>query len=214
MATDLRRTALATVLTLALAAPGGGDVIDRLMAVVGGQLITLSDVRAGIALGLADPGPAPDPLSVPLQTLIERRLVLIEVDRYGLPEPDAAVVDARLGDLRARLGDDPDEALGRLALTPERLRLVARDSARVDAYLGQRFAAVQPTDAEVEQYYRQRAGEFTRGGVQLSFDEVRDLARSRLAAERRDELIDGWVADLRRRTEVNVVYLPGPARER
>jgi hypothetical protein len=45
--------------------------------------------------------------------------------------------------------------------------------------------------------------------VRLPFAEVQDEVRSRLASERRAALIAGWVADLRRRTDVNVLYLPG-----
>ena len=42
----------AVVLGVLLAMPGGAQVIDRVLAVVDGRLVTLSDVRVSTALGL------------------------------------------------------------------------------------------------------------------------------------------------------------------
>jgi hypothetical protein len=55
------------------------EVIDRILAVVDGAIITQSDAAAAIRLGLVA-GPA-DPLAGVVDRLIERRLMLREVDR-------------------------------------------------------------------------------------------------------------------------------------
>nr|MBA3950073.1 hypothetical protein [Acidobacteriota bacterium] len=78
------------------------QTIDRLMAVVGGEPIFLSDVRDARALSLLDPAGALAALSAPdadapdemvLERLINRRLVLAEVGRYLRTPPAPADVD-------------------------------------------------------------------------------------------------------------------------
>jgi hypothetical protein len=61
------------------------ETIDRVLAVVAGQIITLSDVNAARALGLQSPGDAGDPVRVVLSKLVDRELVLAEVERYAPP---------------------------------------------------------------------------------------------------------------------------------
>ena len=68
------------------------EVIDRVLAVVAGQVITLSDVRAVSELALLVGSNAPDALRGTLDQLIERELILTEVRRYAPPQstPDPA----------------------------------------------------------------------------------------------------------------------------
>ena len=66
------------------------DVIDRVLAVVGGQIITLSDVNAALRFGLVPADVSTDPVDAALQRLIDRRLMLAEVERYAPPEPSPA----------------------------------------------------------------------------------------------------------------------------
>ena len=90
-------------LLLLVAGPLRAQIIDRVLAVVVGEPITLSDVTAAIRLGLV-PAPAggEDRVQVALTALIERQLELIEVNRYVPPEPSAAQVEAGLAQVRAR----------------------------------------------------------------------------------------------------------------
>ena len=198
------------LLAVALAAPLGAEVIDRVLAIVGGQLVTLSDVHAALAVRLVDPAATADPIGAALSFLIDRRLIVAEVDRYAPPEPDEAALAQRTAELVSALPSDP-ALRARLGVDPERVRGFARDELRTTAYLAQRFGAVQPTDDEVARYYREHQGDFTREGVRLPLADVQDEVRRRLGSERRAALIAGWVADLRRRTDVNVLYLPGRA---
>lgn len=195
-------------LALASVALVGADVVDRVAAVVGGQVITRSDVRAARALGLVAVDPsAPD--SAILDRLVVRELMRTEVDRYSVAATDAASVETRARAARERLGTagprpgpgpDPLDALG---MTAPRLRAWIEDDARIERYLQQRFdAAAQPTDDEVLTFFQSREREFTREGQPQSFEVVRDAARARLVGQRRQQLIDEWVASLRRRTTI------------
>ena len=88
-------------------------------------------------------------------------------------------------------------------LDEQRIRDLARESLRIQAYLNQRFGAtLQVSDEEVEQYYRGHPEEFTRNGVLMSFEEAAPIARQRASALRRSALIAQWLRDLRARAEV------------
>lgn len=212
---DRPTLALAAVLSAAVGAvpPSGREILDRVLAIVGGHIVTLSDARAAVALGLAGPSRSADPIADAVAALIDRRLILTEVDRYRVPDPDAAAVERRLTELAARLPADVplDLALSALALDREGLRRLARDDLRIAVYLAQRFGLVRPSDEEVAAYYREHAAELARGGVVPPLAEVAEALRESLAASRRDELVAQWVADLRRRTDIVVLYPSEPA---
>src|SRR6267378_3725452 len=78
------------------------ETIDRVLAVVAGQLITLSDVTAARDLGLQSVDGAADPVRAILSKLIDRELILAEVDRYAPPEPTADAIDREVERIRAR----------------------------------------------------------------------------------------------------------------
>ena len=75
------------------------------MAVVLQQPILLSDVTAARSLQLVQvPSDSTDPTAAVLDALIERALMLSEVERYQPPEPAASEIDARIADITRRVG--------------------------------------------------------------------------------------------------------------
>ena len=183
----------------------GQDLIDSVLAVVEGQVIMLSDVRAFLDLRLLESPDATDPMPPVLTALIERRLILDEVVRYGLEDPPPAEVEARLADLVVRVGGPEgfERRLLALGFTIDDLTQVLRDDLRIERYLTRRFpSARQPTADEVAAYFREHAVEFQTGGVPQSFDAARDEARRRLSEALRQDLIDDWVERLTTRAEV------------
>ncbi len=137
----------AGMLTLALAIVAGAsrpiraEIIDRVLAVVHGALIMRSDVTAALELGLVTVEPGADPINAALPKLVDRELMLTEVERYAPAEPAAAAVDRRIQAVRARFSSPSDyaAALARSGLDQERVRRLIRDELRIDAYLDQRF---------------------------------------------------------------------------
>ena len=194
--------AMGIVLAIAIAR---AEVIDRILAVVDGALITQSDAAAAIRLGLVA-GPA-DPLAAVVDRLIERHLLLREVDRYAPPDPREAEVDRAVIEIRDRTGTPAqfEAILLQTGFSLDQLRRHVRDDLRIEAYLQQRFGTVQPSEEEIQLYYREHAAQFTQGGVVRPLGEARDVVKAALVAERRAETIRGWLADLRRRANVNVV---------
>jgi hypothetical protein len=148
------------------------EVIDRVLAVVSGDLITFSDVTAARDLGLESADGAADPTRAILSKLIDRELVLAEVERYGPPEPTGEAIDAGVRAVRARFAsaDAYDAALTRSGIDEAHLRETLRQDLRIRAYEDQRFAS---------------------------------------AGDRRQTLIDEWIAALRRRAPISDLYTVG-----
>jgi hypothetical protein len=164
------------------------EVIDRVLAILPGQIITLSDVEAALDLGLVEAPAGEARIRAALSAVIDRVLMLNEVRRVSPPEPSAAAIDARVARIRQHIGDPAEmsRVLAARGLAESVLRLYAADDLRLASYLEERFsAAAQPTDDEIRQ-----AGE---------------SARQRITEERRRTLIGAWTAELRRRADVTVL---------
>ena len=190
---------LAIVAALTVAQP---ELLDRTLALVGGQPITLSDARAASALGLIDNRQGS--LTDVTTRLVDRALVLREVQRYAPPAPEESLVESRLAAIRQRLDGSFKATLEAHGLTETRLRGWIRDDLRTQAYLAQRFAsASQPSDSEVAAAFSRQRAEFDKSG--LTFEQAAPIVRERLIEERRRELVVDWVADLRRRTDVVII---------
>jgi len=169
----LRLSVISVVLAGSFAAaPARAETIDRVLAVVAGQLITLTDVTAALDLRLQTTDGAADPVRAVLSKLIDRELILSEVDRYAPPEPTAEGVDREVQRVLARFAsqDALDAALARSGIDEKHLRETLRQDLRMRAYLDQRFTA---------------------------------------ASDRRQALLDDWMAGLRRRGDVIDLYLSG-----
>src|SRR5262245_56559710 len=127
--------------------PSSAETIDRVLAVVAGQIITLSDVVAARELGVQAPASSADPVRGMLATLIDRALVLSEVERYAPADPPPEAIDREIDLIRGRFAssDAFNEALARAGLDDRHLREMLRQDLRIRAYEDQRFAAADPT---------------------------------------------------------------------
>ena len=126
------------------------ETIDRVLAVVGGQLIMLSDVTAALDLGLVSADGAADPVGAVLAKLIDRELVLAEVDRYAPPEPAARGRRSRVGRACAGVSHRAaafDAGFDARASTEKHLRETLRQDLRIRAYIAQRFAGAEDDPA-------------------------------------------------------------------
>jgi len=134
---------------LYLALFAGAQWLDRIVAVVDGAPITQSDVAAAMQLGLV-PRAAGDPVSASIDALVERRLMLEEVDRYAPPDPPEAEITRRVEEIRLRAGARFNGVLAEVGLTEAQLRREMRDDLRIDAYLQQRFGTTQPSEERAQ----------------------------------------------------------------
>jgi hypothetical protein len=183
----LRIGGLVLVASLVMYGPqtASAEIIDRILAVVSGQIITKSDVEGARALGLIE---AQGSDEAALQALIDRVLMLSEVRRVVPREPTEAAINERVAAIRGRFPSPAalQQALAASGISEPIIRIYAEDDLSLAAYLDERFsAAAEPTDQEVLQ-----AGEAN---------------RRKLADERRRTLIGAWVAELRRRADISLL---------
>ncbi len=186
------------------------QLIDRVLARVGTNAVTMTDVRTARELGLIETKPGEDPAAVALERTIERQLMLDEVARFSPPEPGEAAVTEEVAAMRSRAGSGFDALVIATGLDEARLRQLARETLRIRAYIAQRFGSSgQVTEDEARKYYEEHPAEFTRDGVRIAFEEAEPVARQRASAERLRSTIEKWVRDLRSRSEVVIVGAGG-----
>ena len=210
-----RRAAGVVLLALCLAAGSlplaAAEVLDRVLAVVSGTVIMLSDARIATAFDAVDTSGAADPMAVTLRWLVDRQLVLDEVIRYDTGEVEKARVAEGLSRIRTKFPSDAAfaRALGRLGLDEAAARRWVEDTIRMQDYLGRRFDMMfSPTDDDLLEYYTRNRARFVRGGVERSFDDAREDVREVLQQERQRQAMDTWLTRLRRRANVNELYAP------
>lgn len=201
----VRAVVLAAMAALAPTTNAGAQdvLVDRVLAVVDGQLVAMSDLRTARALGFVKDNDEP----TALDALIDRLVVMGESSRYAVGEPSASEIEARVSALRDRLGPQRLEAILREGgLSGDALRRQVRDDLVVAAYMSQRFSATaMPTDTEVEAYVAAGREELLKtAGEGATPSDVLRIARERLSAERREHLVADWVAGLRRRSDISL----------
>jgi hypothetical protein len=172
----MRSRALAVALLALLALPVRAELVERVVAVLDGRPILLSDVRVlarvrGVSLEAAR------------GALIDERLMYREAARLGGTAPGAEDEDRALADLHARAGldDVPDDALRRLL----------RRQATILRYVDLRFRPqIRVDDEAVREAWPERRPD-------RPFVEVADELRTRLFREALDARLEDWVAELR-----------------
>ena len=183
-----------------------------MLAVVSGQVILASDVRAFLDLGVHERGlwdvreqePAAREAAA-LTRLIERRLALDEVDRYRQAQPPPARVERAVAAIRERFPDQTAFArlLAALGIGVDDLRQILRDDIRIEEYVADRFGgAGRLTEAELRAHHDANRERFVENGEPVPFETVRDEIRERVWRARRAELVEGWTAGLLRRADV------------
>ena len=122
----------AALSVVAIPAQAADEVIDRVLAVASGEVITLSDVRGAIELGRVQAGNVSDPTRVVLSQLIDRVLVLSEVERFAPPEPSALALDSAVDSVVAKFPSPQafDATLARLGVDRDYVRELLREDLR------------------------------------------------------------------------------------
>ncbi len=177
---------LATIATLLLyTATARAEVVDRLVALVEDDVITLSDVGFEEALAARDISPEA-PFEVardPLERLEAYRILRQLAGDVSLFQPAASEVDARLAALHATF---PDNAayrafLARWGLTEESLRAQLRSRMVAEIYVHRRvgLAVLTESGPDEAQYLKrydkwmiERAEAFQIRRVELQTEEV------------------------------------------
>jgi hypothetical protein len=188
------------------------EIIDRIAAIVEGQVLTTSEIERLAATNLVPPDAAESAESYRrrlLGTAIDFVLQRRDAERFGLrevlPEDIEAGIDrmAEPGETREQLL----ERLGRIGWTEQTLRDLVRERLQVDAYIEERFAPlIFVSLEEIESYYRTAWSQKKRdeGEAVPPLAEVREQLRESLRAERLALEVRRWTEQLRNRANVDV----------
>ncbi|HEV7238927.1 MAG TPA: hypothetical protein VGQ36_06765 [Thermoanaerobaculia bacterium] len=201
----------AAALALVLALPAGAVTVDRIAAVVDGQVLTVSEITQMVELrffprlGNTDEEYRRDALDA----LIAQALRYRDVERFGAQDIPADTIDARLLEIQRRFPSETEftAALTRSELTLDELRALIKRQLQVEAYIQERFAPlVFVTNEEIDDYYRDtwRVQRRERGLPVPPLNEVREEVRTALRLSRLQVEIDRWTSQLRARANVDV----------
>jgi SurA N-terminal domain len=205
----VRARVLASVLFVAAgawaqSAPAERKLVDEVVAVVDAHSITLSELSAETRIHLVEQqggqvaGATPDRalLAASLRRLVEERVILAEVDRLRLFDLERAEVDTALARFRARFptAEAYDRFLDRIQMTADEVASVLARDLRVARYLDNRLKlAAQVREGELDEAMRAYPGV------------DRASLRQKLAREKYERLLEGLLADLRRKADVRIL---------
>lgn len=176
-------------------APGaGGRVIERVVAVIGNQVLTLSELEFETRVMLVQRGGVrAAEVSLDEQTLrgalelaINQRLLVEGADRLQAFQAERSEVEARLRAFRERFEDETAllAFLARHDADLEQLTAVLERGVRAERILDSRIRLrAQVSEAEVRRYWEEHKG--TLGGP---YEAVRDTVKEKLFRERYGQL--------------------------
>ena len=173
-----------------------GEVIDRIIAVVEGHVITLSDLRQERAIR-AQVGEKPiDKDSEVAKELVDRYIIERQIADYPNIDVTDAEVNAELDKLKAPPSDV--------------LRDAVRRRIRMQKFLDVKFRQlIRPTDDEIRKYYEEVfVPEARSRGLQsippLSDPEMTAAIRENVIEESVNHELDVWLEAMRRRSNIEV----------
>lgn len=172
------------------------EIIDRVVAVVGGRIITLSDVRQEREIRrMLGEQPINDDAAL-IKELVERALIETQMADFPGIEVTEEEVDVEL-----RKPEDRTTA-------PARMRDAIRTRLRMAKYFEVRFRQfIRASDDEVRKYYEEvLIPEAKNRGVTAipALEQVADAVRKNVIEEKLNHDVDNWLESVRRRSDVEI----------
>lgn len=201
--------ALAGVVPPIHAAPED-ELIDRVVARVDEDPILLSDLRRAVGLGIvrAESGEAESAVERrALDRLIEWRIRIHEINRFGFEQAPLTEVESQLERLRSRFASDAEwrQELARLDLNEGQVRQTLAQQLAVLAYVEQRLGprVFVGVDEIQKRYDEGLVPELRAAGEPVpKIEEVREAIRALVREEKLNAEIERWTAELRQKADV------------
>jgi len=198
-------------------------LVDRIAAIVNGEVITLAQVTRAVRLQetelarstgncTATPGGRPDPDARMLQCMIDSLLMFQHVRRFPQFDVVADDIEAQYQRMLEQFGSRQlfEDELRRLQLTPGEVRYDLERQALIGNYIDLRYRDVLNIGETAQRRYYEEIlrAEMERQGAPIPpFDAVDDeLIEPILVETEVNRRVDEWVADLRRRADI-IVFL-------
>jgi peptidyl-prolyl cis-trans isomerase SurA len=197
------------------------ELVDRIVAVVDGEVITLQQLHRAIALAstdlvsgggiCGDSEATADSERAVLECMVDNLLVFQHVRRFpqfGVLQED---IETEYAALVAQFDSRQsfEEELANRGLTPTEVRYDLEREALIGNYISARYrTVVDVRESELRRYHEEvlRPEMERRGAATPAFEAVEDEIRAILIETEVNRRVDEWIADLRRRAEI-VVYI-------
>ncbi len=169
-------------------------ILDRTLAIVNGQIITLSDLRTEQTLRkVLHEQPMDD--HVLLENLIDQRLVHSYIWQYPDAEPTKEEVDRRMSAIK-----DTD------GLSLEVIRDAVQERFRIQRFYEKRFVQFATvSDAEVQKYYDDVIVSSASGASLPALADVIDSVRGQLLREKALKEAQEWLKSTRRTAHIEIL---------
>jgi hypothetical protein len=185
-------------------------LVDRILATVDGDPILLSDLERLIGLGIVRRQEGENEAALhrrALDRMIENRLRLHELDRFGFDQAPVEEIDRRYQAIRDRFDSEAAfrAELERLDLDDTRLRLLVARQISILIYVEERLGPrVFVSVDDIRRHYDEvLVPELAaRGEAAPPIETVREAIRALLRERRLNEEIDRWTATLRAAADV------------
>jgi hypothetical protein len=204
------------------APPAKAAVLDRVVAVVNNQAILASDVDDEMRLAVLDPVRGGLSALTPqraLEQLISRALIQQQIRQEDIQaiEPTQAEIDARLSEIRKEVPacvhmncateDGWKAFLAAHELSPERVRSYLRFRIQILRFIEERFRqGIRIAPEEIESYYKETLlPQYAPGETAPILEEVAPRIQEILLQRQVNALFDGWLTNLRKQGDVEVL---------
>ena len=143
---DTKGCAFFVLFVLFVVPTSGQQQLDRVVARIGTAALTQTDVDAAVAFGVID-RQAGDPV----KQMIDRRLIIAEVNRFPPQEPGETAITEQVAKMKTTAGAQAAAVMKRTGVDEQRLAEFARETLRIQAYVAQRFGG-QRSDQQRTQW--------------------------------------------------------------
>lgn len=193
---------------MAAAAASRGEIVDRIVASIGTQVVTLSDVQQADRLErFFNRQPLEKPNAARIRSLasrlIDQLLLRQEMEASRFPVAAPGQVDERLAELQKEYGGEAQfrAALGEYGLDEAALRRYLETRLNILRFIDLRFRPmVAVEEPDIENYYRATLlPRLRQAGSQETppLDQVHDRIEAVLTQERVNQVYAQWLEDLR-----------------
>lgn len=188
----------------------GQELVDKILAVVNGEVITLTDVRIADEFSLFSGGPenGAEGTREILERYIDQKLVLQISGREVFVRGEE--IDAFLRQMAGKIGyPAANEKLESFGLAWDDLRNYIREHIIFQKIIEQKFnKSVVISLDEIESYYNRvyLPVQKEKGKPVRPMMEILDVIESVLREQKVREQVDNWIEGLRRRAEIQVKW--------
>lgn len=183
-----------------------GEIVDRIIAIVNNEVISLSDLKRRMALYsiIKNSADLEETKRKALEDLIDERLMLSEASRFGIDEPPEEEIKAEIKKIERDIGSPAgtNEKLLWYGLTLEDLNELSKSRLIIKKFIDQRinlFILISPD--EVDRYLEENKEKF-KG---FSQKEARIKATKMLTDKRSREKFMEFKARLRAKANIKII---------